>query len=335
MTSDPARLALEKGGYGGVFLLHGEDEFRKEEYARALIEAHLDPATRDFNNDLLRGSEVDVETLASVLGTPPMMAEWRVVLVRETEALSSSPRTRDILLAAARNPPPGLALILLATTESKARFWKDLRSHARDVEFRAMTEVDAPVWLLERAREAHGVVLDEGAARALATAVGADLGILARELEKLAGFVGDGGRITIETVEAAGTRLPRQNRWDWFDMVGQKRFEEALRGLPVLIGQGETGVGLVIGLGTHILRIGVGAASGRRGLEAALQPRLHFLINKSIMPQARLWTPDEVEDAVLGLLRVDRLLKASGVSDEALLEEWLLGLLARQRGVAA
>ena len=335
MTPDPARLALEKGGYGGVFFLHGGDEFRKEEYARALVEAHLEPGTRDFNNDLLRGSEVDLETLASVLGTPPMMADWRVVLVREAEALSASSRTRDLLLQTARKPPPGLALVLLVTTESKARFWKDLRAHARDVEFKAIADVDAPPWLVERAREAHGVEIDDDAARKLASAVGSDLGVLAQELEKLAGFVGEGGRITTATVEAAGTRLPKQDLWQWLDMIGEKRFEEALAGLPVLLGQGESGVRLAIGLGTHLLRLGVGAAGGRKALEGVLVPRMHFLIHKSILPQAAHWTPDEVEDAVRGLLRVDRLLKSSGVSDEALLEEWLLGLLARSRGVAA
>mgnify|MGYP000197446105 FL=1 len=59
---------------GGVFYLYGEDAFRKEEVVSALIDAHLDSATRDFNLDQLRGTETDVETLASVLATPPMMA---------------------------------------------------------------------------------------------------------------------------------------------------------------------------------------------------------------------------------------------------------------------
>ena len=64
----PASLAKVRGG---AFYLHGDDEFRKEEVVRALIEAHLDPATRDFNYDPLRGTELDAETLASVLGHAP------------------------------------------------------------------------------------------------------------------------------------------------------------------------------------------------------------------------------------------------------------------------
>src|SRR5690606_38769971 len=71
------------GRLGGVFFLFGEDEYGKEEAVAELVAAHLDPATRDFNFDQLRGSELDAEALASAIATPPLMAEWRVVLVRE------------------------------------------------------------------------------------------------------------------------------------------------------------------------------------------------------------------------------------------------------------
>ena len=72
----------------------------------------MEEATRDFNLDLLRGSEVNTETLASVIATPPMMAEWRVVVLREVEGLASSKHARDELVRIALEPPPGLALIM-------------------------------------------------------------------------------------------------------------------------------------------------------------------------------------------------------------------------------
>src|SRR5207248_1685666 len=95
------RRFLQKGGRGGVFFIHGDDEFRKDEVVRALIDDHVDPATRDFNLDVLRGGDVDPERLASVLATPPMMAEWRVVVVRDVEALVSNPRVRELLVSLA------------------------------------------------------------------------------------------------------------------------------------------------------------------------------------------------------------------------------------------
>ncbi|MDX1567197.1 MAG: DNA polymerase III subunit delta, partial [Longimicrobiales bacterium] len=280
---------------GGAFFLHGADEFRKEEAARELIEQHLEPATSDFNFDRYRGGELDIETLASTLATPPMMAEWRVVVLREAEALAQSSRARDVILGAVKDPPPGLAFILLATIpeRSSARFYKDLKKLARSTEFAEIAQSDVPGWLMMRAEEGFGVTLDEDAARALGAAVGSDLGILAQELDKLSEMVGDAERITLADVEAAGTHLPKQDRWGWFDMVGERRFDEALEGLPVLLSQrGESGVGLTIGLTRHLLRLGVAAEGGKRAVEEILPPHIRGWLGSKLAGQARGWTAE-------------------------------------------
>lgn len=315
---------------GGAFYLYGEDHFRKEAAVRSLIEAHLDPATKDFNYDPLRGTEVDGETLASVLATPPMMAEWRVVVLREVEGLASTKKARDELIEVSKSPPPGLALIMSCTVPSgsKAKFYRELSKHARAVEFRAIGEADVPGWLMDRADARYGIEIGADAARALGAAIGTDLGVLSQELEKLAHFVGDRKTIGVADIEAAGTKLPSQDRWRWFDLVGERRFEEARQALGVLLGQGETGVGLVIGLATHLLRLGIAVQKGRRGLEASL-PRHQKWLASRVAQQAPGWSVEEVDDALAGLLDVDRLLKASPHTDEHFLESWLLGLRVR------
>lgn len=315
---------------GGVFYLHGEDHFRKEETVRSLIDAHVDEVTRDFNLDLLRGTETDSETLASIIATPPMMADWRVVVVREVEGLAASKHARDELVRIAENPPPGLALILSCTVPSgsKAKFYSTLTRVARSVEFKAITEADVPGWLMERAGEEHGIAFAEDAAQALASAIGTNLGVLSQELAKLAGFIGDREAVTLADVEAAGTELPSQDRWRWFDLVGDRRFEEAARTLPILLQQGENGVGLVIGLATQFLRLGIALEEGAAGLERSLPRHQQWLAGR-VASQARRWTGAEIDAALSDLLDVDGLLKASPHTDEHFLEAWILGLRVR------
>ena len=139
---------------GGVFYLHGEDAFRKEQVVNALVDAHLDAATQDFNLDQLRGTETDIETVASVMATPPMMAEWRVVVVREVEGFASGKKARETMLEVVRNPPPGLVLILSCTVPrgSRAKFYRDLSSLSHSVEFKTFTSADVPGWLINRAQ---------------------------------------------------------------------------------------------------------------------------------------------------------------------------------------
>ena len=315
--ADPVGSLLARGGKGGVFYLHGSDEHRKESAVKALVEAHLDPATR----------EVGTEQLASVLGTPPMMAEWRVVVLTEVEGLSGSPRAREILVSTVQSPPPGLALVLSCTPPSKAKFYRDLQGASRSLEFRPLAPDDVPGWLMEQARDELGVEMDPAAARALAAAVGTDLGVLTKELEKLSDYVREGEPITRKDVEAAGTHLPTQDRWKWMDMVGERRFPDALEGLRVLVGQGESPIGLVAGLATHLLRIGVLREAGPQELQRVLPDRQQWLV-RPLGPQAGRWSPAEIADALDGLRLVARRMKSSSTSKESLLQGWLLERMA-------
>lgn len=315
---------LRRGPPGGVFFLHGEEVFLRDEAAERIVEVHLDPATRDFNFDPVQGSGVAAEELASLIATPPMMAEWRVVLVRDAQALSA--RAREAVEAAALAPPPGLVLIISATipSGSKARFYSQLLERATSVEFAALDASDLPGWLMERARAVHERSLHPDAARALAAA-GSALGVLVNELDKAVAYVGEREAITLADAQAVGVRVPRADRWRWFDSVGERSWGEALRDLPVLLDDGETGVGLVIGLAGHLLRLALVCAGGAAALERELKPYQRWLARR-LAPQAKGWTLPEVEAALGELLRADRLLKSASLSDRQVVEELLLRL---------
>lgn len=333
----PDRLArsLSEGARGGVFFLHGDETFLKEEACDAIVAAHLDPATRDFNLDQLRGTEVSVERLASILQTPPMMAEWRVVVVREAQAFANSARARAVIEDALARTIDGLVFILIADIpeRSRAKFYEQLKREAISVEFAPLAVGDVPGWLMTRAR-AEGLELEADAARALAAAIGSEMGILASELAKLRDYVGDRRRIETADIEAVVGSVPRQNRWDWFDLVGGGEFARARAALPVLLDSGENGVGLVIGLGTQLLRIALVLHGGERALQAELPRHQQFLAGR-IARQARSWTPATADAALEDLLRADRLLKSTNLGDQAILDELLLRLQARAQTVRA
>jgi DNA polymerase-3 subunit delta len=334
-TADQLARGLESGSRGGIFFLFGENEFLKEEAAARLVAAHLDPATRDFNYDQLRATDLEPETLASIAGTPPMMAEWRVVVVRDAQALAATARSRAPIESLLARPVPGLVLILVATLpdRTKAQFFERLKREATAVEYAQLAETDLPGWLVSRAAE-RGLKLDTAAARALAAAVGSELGVLNQELSKLEGYVGDRKRITREDIEAVVGVLPRQNRWDWFDLVGSGDLAAARRALPVLLDQGETGVGLVIGLGSQFLRLALVAHGGERALAEALPPHQKWLAQR-IARQAKRWSAARLDDALDDLLRADRLLKSTALGDRPILEELLLRLEHPARSAAA
>lgn len=317
-----------------MYFLHGEEEHLREVAVDRVVTAYVDPATRDFNLDQLRGGEVAADALASILATPPMMADYRLVLVRDMQGLAQ--KARELVEATAANPPAGLVLILTGQkpSGSKARFYDQLQKLATTVEFPRLSLNDLPGWLMDRARAEHAKELELEAARALVSAIGSHLGVLATELEKLASFASDRSVLTLDDVRAVGGYVPRVDRWAWFDLVGERRFDEALRLLPELLESGESGVGVVAGIGSHLLRVAVAVAGGPEALEKQLPPNQRWLARR-VGSAAAAWTLAEIDAAVADLLRTDRLLKSAQLGDRHAVEELLLRLAgARQRGRA-
>lgn len=329
VSPDALARALAGGKLGGVYFLFGEEEYLKEELATSLINAHLDPATRDFNFDQVRGHETTPETLASIIATPPMMADWRVVVVRDAQALATSARTRAVIEEALERNTPGLALILVATLpdKAKAQIYEKLKKQAVSVAFPLLNTADVPGWLMERAR-IDGYELQARAAQAMASAIGPELGVLLQELKKLYEFTRDRKQIKLEDVTQIVGSVPRQNRWEWFDLLGDRQFANARAALPILLDAGETGVGLIIGMGSHFIRLGILAAGGEKALEAALPPHQKWLAGR-LNRQARRWKPHQLETALEDLLRADRLLKSSNLGELAVLDEFILRLEAQ------
>jgi DNA polymerase III subunit delta len=318
---------LQQGAAGGAFFFFGDEEYLREEAVGRVVSVHLDEATRDFNFDQVRGDETSPEALASMLQTPPMMADWRVVVLRGAQGLGQ--KARAVLESAMAAPPPGLALVVTAAipSGSQAKFYSNLKRSARSVEFRALDPLDAPGRLIEHARLALDRELEPEAARALVAALGTEMRLLASEMAKLAAFAGERKRLVLADVEAVVGAIPRYDRWQWFDLIGERRFRDAREQLPTLLAGGESGVGLVIGMGAQLLRIALVCAGGSEALERVLRGNQRFLVQR-IVPQARRWTLAEVDDALADLLRADRLLKSASLTDRQAIEELLLRLQA-------
>lgn len=319
----PALLAAPPAA--AVFFLYGDEDHLRDQAATEIVAALLDPATRDFNFDQLRGSEAGAEEIASMAATPPMMANFRVIVLRDAQGLS--PKAREVVEAIAAAPPPGLVFVIAAQipSGSRAKFYTTLQQRALSIEFPAVSPLDLPGWLIDRASQEYSKELELDAARGLVGAVGGQLGILAGELAKLVAYVGERPRIGAEDVVAVSGYIPRSDRWKWFDLVIEKRFGEALTDLPDLLAAGENGVGLVIGISSQIMRVGLAIAGGSEALERELKGFQRRLAGR-ISATARLWTPGEVELAVEELLRTDRLLKSASMTDRQAIEELVLRL---------
>src|SRR5674476_164221 len=91
ITSRTLKNSIDAGSFDPVYVLHGDEDFLKEDLLRQLLAGAVDPAMREFNVDTRRGADLDAAGLRDLLEALPMMAERRVVVIRDAQMLKKAP----------------------------------------------------------------------------------------------------------------------------------------------------------------------------------------------------------------------------------------------------
>ena len=310
--------AIRDRKFSPAYYLFGEDEYRKDDALRALLDAAVDPATRDFNLDQRKGAELDGETLASLLGMPPMMAERRVVVIRDAPSLRKDARAAlDKYLA---NPAPDILLVLTAGADEKKD--PDL-PNVEGVEIRSHTGAELPKWIVSRV-EKLGASIAPAAVDLLQNAVGSDAGQLQIEIDKLAAYAS--GRVIDEDAVSAVVGIRREETLaHLLDAVAERDARQALAVLPGVMQQPKmSGVFIVMTLTTQTLAFAIARAKGgRANFWDILKSGGSNVAGRSWGEAANAWsrhvsrwTLPQLDHALAALLQADFALKSSRVSSE-------------------
>lgn len=337
------RDALKRRQFDAAYYVYGEDEFQKNDAVRQLVDAAVDPGTRDFNFDVRRGPELTPEAIDSLAGTPPMMAERRVAVIRDVNALRKD--ARAALERHLDRPAHDTTLILVAAGGAKAD--KVLEKKATPLEFNPLSDDRLPRWISHHASSEYGVEITETAAELLQEAVGNDLYQLSGELDKLASFT-NGGTITDEAVSQVVGIRRGETVSDLLDRVLERDATAALELMPHVLMQPKTSaVSIVMALSTQTLAVAWGRARLDTGLpEGRLEGEYFSLLKatsaypgrpwgsaaRAWAQAARSWTCAECEAALDALLAADIALKESRVSaEDQILATTLLAVCAAGR----
>ena len=341
------RTATKERAFAPVYYLHGDDDYLKDEELKRVIDAAADPATRDFNLELLRGADLDAETLGSIVGTPPMMADRRVVVIRDVHALKKD--ARAMLDKYLRNPAPDILLLLVSPCTAKTD--AGLVKTTSAVVFHPLTGARIPNWITYYVEHDLGSSITPGAVTMLQEAVGTDLAQLRIELDKLVSFAADEPVTEAAVASVVGVRIG-ETMGDFLDAVARRDAVRALSILGTVLQQPKaSAVTTIMALTAQTLAIGWAQSARDRGTHPAkLSGDLFSLLKESggvftgrswgefvatCVRASDVWTPRAIDDALALLLDADACLKDTRLSsDEQLLSTLVLSLCAapvRQR----
>jgi DNA polymerase-3 subunit delta len=340
--------SLRKGDFAAAYYFHGPEDVLKDEAIRAILDQALDPGLRDFNFDQRSAGQLSPDEVYSLLNTLPMLAERRVVLVREVEAWKRKTRSRTEFLRYLEQPSPQTIVILVQGSAEEGED-KELAGLTYSVRFDPLSVSQALKWVGRQAG-GLGLSLEPDAADHLVRALGADLGILRSELTKLAALSGD-SPVTLEQVGTLVGIRGGETVLDWRTAVIEEDATKAISLLPSILAQpGMSGVKLVTALGTSLLGLAVTRTMYDRGLRGH---GLEDAVFKALMRNrpgglagykdeaarwarvAGRWPAGRIRSAIRATLEADQALKNTSLSDEwGVLSGLVLRIGARAAEVA-
>jgi DNA polymerase-3 subunit delta len=246
------------------YVLVGDEIFLYERCRRAVLKAFVPDAMRDF---CLSEMDLGQETIFEVLDraqTPSLMAPFQVVFLRNVKQLYTRGAKKDEFAAIDRyfkSPNPQALLIFVADhlripadprrmdMDDKTKFERlreTLGDHCGIVELARVEEPDAMRWVSATALE-QSTKIDPDAVRELVDALGADMMLIASELEKLLLYAYGRGRITLGDVETMVLSAKQRSLYELTDAISAKDRPRALALLHGLLNSSDAGEDAAIG----------------------------------------------------------------------------------------
>jgi DNA polymerase-3 subunit delta len=255
-VQSPARRA----GY----VLAGDEAFLYERCRKAALNALVGPGFRDYSVSDIDLAETSVFEALDLARTPSLMAPMQVIFIRNCKTLYTRGAKKDEFAAIAdyfKSPNPQALVLWVADhihipadarkmdmqdKDKYERLRETLGEWCGMVELARVDEADAVKWLISEARR-EGTELDLDAAREMADALGAEMLMLASELEKLVLYTAERQHITLGDVETMVLAAKQRSLYELTDAISLKDKGRALQLLQGLLNASDAGEDAAIG----------------------------------------------------------------------------------------
>ena len=197
--------AIHARQFAPLYLLGGEEPHHLDQLSDAMESSVLEEHERDFNQTVLYGRDSDLDQILAAARQFPMMAERRLVLVKEAQELREwrSKEKLEKLAAYADNPVASTVLVLVHRNKMPdKRLAAVKRIQKAGVVFQSdrIRDYKLPDWI-EGYVTASKRRISPRTAQILAEYLGNDLKKIAGEMDKLFIALPEGGEVSDALIE--------------------------------------------------------------------------------------------------------------------------------------
>lgn len=320
-TYEQLATAFRHGNFEPLYFFYGEEGFLADELQELLLKNAIAPQERDFNLDVVYGSDTDARHVLGLCTSYPVMAERRVVIVRDFDKLADNKLFKEY--AARPNPSAIVLLVCGSKPNLSAHPYRALREHAVYMEGKPLYDNQMPGWIRQRAKS-EGYDVTPEAVRMLADFVGTDLRRAAGELEKLKTYTAGRETITADDVVHAGGQTREFNVFELQKAIGERRGTDAFRIAERMLQQASSArseaLMIVAVLNAYFTKLWKLSACDRGASEKSMAGRIGvppFFI-KEYLAGLRRFEGKPIERAFEALLAADFELKGGSSRSERL-----------------
>jgi DNA polymerase III subunit delta len=244
----------------------------------------------------------DIEAVTASLATISLIASRRYLLVDGIEAWGKGDAEKAV--AALAQIPPEMTVALVAHGKPPAGIAKAVEKAGGEVlGFELPKARDMPKQLVADAREL-GFELEPAAARLLVERLGPRPMRLRTELERLALWAGDGGKVTTEDLEAMVSDTSEEAIWTLADAVVAGDEAETMQVAERLVSQGEALPRIVYSLAPRLrqaLKASTELEAGKPAGEVAKGLSMHPYAAKMLVSKVKGRTPEDLDASIRAL----------------------------------
>ncbi|MFH1807372.1 MAG: DNA polymerase III subunit delta [Pseudomonadota bacterium] len=309
-----------------VLVVYGSERGLVEQAVRHVRAKVVQGAMADFNHDRLSAKTASVEQVLGCCRTLPVMAPLRLVELSDGDAFNAEALLKIADYAAAPSPEAVL-LIVAGKIDKRTKAAKALDAQGCLQGYEPLTEDEAIPYAQRRAKD-HGLTLEREAAIELVAAVGSDLQLIERALEKLE-LVCTDQTVHAEQVETHISQTRVESVFALTDAIAAGDQGQALTVLGQMLDAREAPLRILSTMLWHQRQVVRARALLDRGLASGeVMGQINIRNRDRFLQQVRAIPAQRAAQGLAAIARTDRQLKSSRMPARAVMERVVLELAA-------
>lgn len=215
-----------------VYILMGEEAFYIDRLVEAFESNVIHPDDRDFNLNIYFGNDVDLETVITSSQQYPVMAERRLVILKEAQTMHQAKSQLEKLSPYVSRPTLSTVLVIVYKGDSLNATSKLLKA-AKDTKAVVFKSEAVKEWHLsghiKDYCDSRKYSIEEKAVILLCDYIGGPLSKLFGEVNKLMMIKGDDKRITAGDVEKHIGVSKDYNNFELTKAIASKNYPQAMK----------------------------------------------------------------------------------------------------------